>query len=55
MMEAAAHLYPQYGFERNAGYATSEHLAALERYGPCPLHRRSFARVQAAQLAMEWS
>ncbi|GAB6935795.1 ribonuclease HII [Calditerricola yamamurae] len=54
MMEAAALLYPQYGFERNAGYATPEHLAALERYGPCPLHRRSFARVQAAQLAMEW-
>ena len=35
--------YPQYGFDRHKGYATSEHLAALQRYGPTPLHRRSFA------------
>lgn len=38
--------YPQYGFARNAGYGTPEHLAALRRYGPCPLHRVSFAPVR---------
>jgi len=35
-------LYPEYGFARNKGYGTKEHIAALEKYGPCPLHRRSF-------------
>jgi len=35
--------YPQYGFCRHVGYATREHLAALRRFGPSPLHRRSFA------------
>jgi ribonuclease HII len=38
--------YPGYGFERNKGYPTAEHLAALERLGPCPEHRRSFAPVR---------
>ncbi len=40
--------YPAYGFERHMGYGTAEHLAALERVGPCPIHRRSFAPVAAA-------
>lgn len=35
-------VYPQYGFARNKGYGTSEHIAALRRYGPCPAHRRTF-------------
>ena len=35
-------LYPQYGFARNKGYGTAEHIAALKAYGPCPIHRRSF-------------
>ena len=35
-------LYPQYGFARNKGYGTAEHIAALKQYGPCPEHRRSF-------------
>ena len=34
--------YPMYGFARNKGYGTAEHIAALKRYGPCPAHRRSF-------------
>lgn len=34
--------YPQYGFARNKGYGTAEHIAALKTYGPCPEHRRSF-------------
>lgn len=35
-------VYPQYGFARNKGYGTREHIEALRRYGPCPIHRRSF-------------
>ena len=35
--------YPAYGFARHKGYATPEHLAALDRGGPCPIHRRSFS------------
>lgn len=35
-------LYPQYGFARNKGYGTKEHIEALRRFGPCPEHRRSF-------------
>jgi len=35
-------LYPMYGFSRNCGYGTAEHLKALSIHGPCPLHRRSF-------------
>ena len=37
--------YPLYGFAQHKGYATAEHLAALNRHGPCPAHRRSFAPV----------
>ena len=36
--------YPMYGFARNKGYGTAEHIAALRKYGPCPEHRRSFIR-----------
>lgn len=38
-------LYPAYGFIRNKGYGTKEHLSALIKHGPCPEHRRSFAPV----------
>ncbi|MCR5441888.1 MAG: ribonuclease HII [Lachnospiraceae bacterium] len=34
--------YPEYGFARNVGYGTAEHIAALQKYGPTPIHRRSF-------------
>lgn len=37
-------LYPQYGFIRNKGYGTREHIEALRKYGPCPIHRKSFIR-----------
>lgn len=37
--------YPGYGFARHKGYATLEHLEALQRLGPCPIHRKSFAPV----------
>jgi len=35
-------VYPQYGFRNHKGYCTPEHLEALRRFGPCPVHRRSF-------------
>jgi ribonuclease HII len=38
-------LHPGYGFARHKGYGTAEHLAALRRLGPSPVHRRSFAPV----------
>jgi len=40
--------YPQYGFAAHKGYGTPEHLAALEQFGPCPIHRRTFAPVRHA-------
>lgn len=45
--------HPDYGWERNMGYGTPEHLHALRQHGPSPLHRRSFAPV--AQLELELS
>ncbi len=34
--------YPEYGFAKNVGYGTAEHIEALKKYGPCPIHRKSF-------------
>jgi ribonuclease HII len=45
LMLEADRTFPEYGFARHKGYATPEHLAALDRWGPCPLHRRTFAGV----------
>ncbi|MDO5299286.1 MAG: ribonuclease HII [Clostridia bacterium] len=42
LMRELDSLYPQYGFAKNKGYGTAEHIAALKAYGPCPVHRRSF-------------
>ncbi|MBP6763699.1 MAG: ribonuclease HII, partial [Rubrivivax sp.] len=39
--------HPDYGFDKHKGYPTPEHLAALQRLGPCPEHRRSYAPVRA--------
>ena len=50
IMRQAAIVHPQYGWERNAGYGTPQHLAALRQHGPTPLHRRSFAPVAQLQL-----
>ena len=44
-MERLAVRYPGYGFEKNKGYGTPEHRAALAREGPCRLHRESFLPV----------
>jgi ribonuclease HII len=48
VMQALDATYPAYGFARHVGYATREHLRALDQYGPTPLHRRSFAPCAAA-------
>ena len=41
-MRALAKDYPEYGWDRNFGYPTREHIRALKEYGPTPYHRRSF-------------
>ena len=46
LMDEMDALHPGYGFARHKGYGTAEHLSALERLGPTPLHRRSFAPVR---------
>ncbi len=43
MMDKYDHQYPQYGFSQHKGYGTSNHLSAISQYGPCPIHRLSFA------------
>ena len=35
--------YPEYGFAEHKGYSTARHLQAIQEYGPCPIHRRSFS------------
>ena len=40
--------YPEYGFAKHKGYGTKAHLEALNQYGPCPIHRRSYAPVAEA-------
>jgi len=42
--------YPEYGFRAHMGYGTPQHLAAIDRHGPCPAHRRSFAPVRELRL-----
>ena len=39
--------YPQYQFDENKGYGTPEHHLALQKHGPCPLHRRSFEPLKS--------
>ncbi len=45
--------YPGYDFSRHKGYPTRRHIEALQRLGPCPEHRRSFAPVRAAQKTLD--
>lgn len=42
LMVEYAELYPEYGFEKNKGYGSEEHRAALKEHGPCPIHRSTF-------------
>lgn len=39
-------IYPEYGFASHKGYGTKLHLTAINKYGPCPIHRRSFAPLK---------
>jgi ribonuclease HII len=47
-----AEIYPEYGFERHKGYGTRQHLQALRRHGPCPIHRMTFAPVSQMELKL---
>ncbi len=42
MMVEYDDIYPEYGFASNKGYGSAEHIEALKKFGPCPIHRRSF-------------
>jgi ribonuclease HII len=44
LMKEYAKMYPGYGFEKNSGYGTEEHIAAIKKYGVCKIHRRSFLK-----------
>lgn len=37
-------VYPEYGFAKHKGYGTAAHIEAIKKYGPCPLHRRTFIK-----------
>lgn len=45
-MKCAAKRWPVYGFERHMGYPTPEHRHAIEKYGPCPIHRMTFTLLK---------
>lgn len=47
LMVKMHHKYPEYGFFTNKGYGTGEHIAALTKYGPCAIHRKSFAPLKS--------
>ena len=47
LMEKMALQYPYYGFEKNAGYGTKEHIEGLKLHGVTPEHRRSYAPIKA--------
>lgn len=49
MLEMDA-LWPEYGFRQHKGYGTMEHMAALQKLGPCPVHRLSFGPVAQPRL-----
>jgi ribonuclease HII len=52
LMEGWHRRFPHYGFDRHKGYPTKEHLERLRTYGPCPIHRRSFAPVGPTKPAL---
>ena len=55
IMDELHRRYPEFGFDRNKGYGTPDHLEALERLGPTAVHRLSFAGRRAAVAARAWS
>ena len=42
IMEEMDEKYPEYGFAKHKGYGTKDHMDAIRKFGPCPIHRRSF-------------
>jgi len=48
IMDSLHSMYPQYGFDSNKGYPTKAHYQALEEYGPCPVHRKTFRLSSSA-------
>ncbi len=50
LMESYHEPYPEYDFVNNVGYGTALHLKALEKFGPCPIHRRGFRGVEQRPL-----
>ncbi len=57
LMEDYALQYPKYGFDKHKGYVTKMHKEALEKYGPCPIHRKSFgpvAKVMSKQMSFNF-
>ena len=44
LMLKYAEIYPEYGFEKHKGYGTKLHIEALKKYGPCPIHRKTFIK-----------
>ena len=44
--------YPDYGFAEHKGYGTPQHLAAIEKFGACPIHRKSFAPLKPKELKL---
>jgi ribonuclease HII len=53
IMERLDRVWPAYGFAQHKGYGTPEHLAALSKLGPCPIHRFSFTPVCVQELPLE--
>jgi ribonuclease HII len=47
LMEELDSKWPQYGFKQHKGYATASHIAAIEKWGPCPIHRKSFEPIKS--------
>lgn len=47
--------YPQYGFAQHKGYGTAQHIEALQKYGPCPLHRLSFEPIRSMVTAQDFA
>jgi len=47
LMEQLDEQFPQYGFAKHKGYGTADHMRAIQQYGPCPAHRRSFEPIKS--------
>ncbi len=50
IMEQMAEKYPEYGFDKHMGYGTKAHIEAINKYGPCPIHRLTFKPISSMLL-----